>query len=274
MGAGDIIPRVLAQFPVKPVVSAEAMLENMKSALGRGLPEIEMCCENGHTLSVVAGGPSLADTYKELSGYIAAINGSLGFLLDKGIVPNACGVFDPGQHMADVVQPDRRVRYFVASICAPRLFDKLIKARCHVELWHPSGHDLHEAYLREMRPDSWLMIGGGHTMGLRWINLGYVFGFRTFRMHGLDSSFKDDKTHAYPDWRDNRGDAPLIVDGYKTSLAFMQQVMDFCELLRKLKQDNLGLDIELLGEGLMQSCWRRYKAAGGAMSASEAFVRA
>ena len=123
--------------PLKPSVETSTMLDNMRSALARGLPVVKMCNSHKHELCIVGGGPSLADTYKKLKGYIAAINGSLSFLLERGVIPNACGVLDANRHMAEIVEPHQDVTYYVASVCNPAVFDKL--KNCHVILWHPSG---------------------------------------------------------------------------------------------------------------------------------------
>ena len=241
-------------------VDDEAVFENMRSALGRDLPEVVPCKVHGNTLSVAGGGPSLEDTFGDLEGYIAAVNGSQAWLKDRDILPDACGVLDPGDHMADIIDADRRVRYFVSSTCHPTVFDKLEKAGCQVNLWHPSGHPGAEKICREFHPDDWLMIGGGTTMGMRWINLGYILGFRRFHLHGMDSSFRAGKTHAYPDRRDTDDKLTMTFDGYKTRLNFMAQVADFFKLLERfLDQDTHPIAIEVFGDGLLQSRWRKFR---------------
>ncbi len=212
-------------------------------------------------MSVAAGGPSLEDTYGSLSGYVAAVNGSCRWLLERGIVPNACGVLDPGEHIADIIEADKRVTYFVASICHPSVFDKL--KRCHVVLWHPSGSPECEILLESLFPDSWFMIGGGCTMGLRWLNLGFVCGFRSFAFHGLDSSFRGVATHAYPD----RADAKehITVSGRRTRLNFVNQVQDFfASLDTHARISAEQVNVEVYGEGLLQDELKsRLRECGG-----------
>lgn len=259
------------------------MVKNMRSALSSGLREVPACVPHGESLAVAAGGPSLADTYHDLEsqGHVAAVNGSLGFLLDRGIVPTFCGVLDASPHMADVVAADPRVRYLVASNCDPALFDKLIGAGCKVWLWHPTpasiGTDGGEKLLREMRPDTWKMVAGGCTMGLRWVSLGYLMGYRDFHLHGLDSSFRDDKTHAYDDRRSNKewiDASSLEINGFRTSLNFMQQVTDCSMMLARFQMPDIEpTKIEIYGDGLLQSCWRHWKENGDRMSPQEAFVQ-
>ena len=235
----------------------ELTLSNMRSALERGLPEVRSCRRHAHTLSVAAGGPSLADTVGELDGYIGAVNGSQKWLKNRDILPDACGIADPYERMADIIDADKRVRYFVSSTCHPAVFDKL--KDCHVQLWHSSGAEGAQEICQGKNPGNWFMIGGGCTMGLRWINLGYMLGFRRFHLHGMDSSFRD-TTHAYPDRRDGDSDPILIVDGFKTRANFLGQVADFRMLLeRYLQPDIEPVAIEVFGEGLLQTRWREYR---------------
>lgn len=250
---------------LKPTVPASVMVENIRSALGRGLPEVKFCRPHDLDISIVGGGPSLADTWRDLNGYIAAINGSMAYLLDKGITPNACGLLDPNHHIVDMVPAHKDVTYFVASVCDPDLFDKL--RDCHVVLWHPTAIPFSEDILGGR-----LQVGGGCTMGLRWINLAYVCGFRSFHLHGMDSSFRDGKTHAYPDYRDD--DEHLTVNGYLTRLNFLEQITDFAGMLARLSMPDVDpINIEVHGDGLLQNGWRYYQKVKGTMSPQEAFQR-
>ena len=158
--AGEV-PR----FYLSPAVPPDRMLANMRSAIGRGLPQIARCKPHGLTLSIAGGGPSLADTFREMEGYIAAINGSLAFLLSHEIKENAsyaCGIMDAGAHIADMIVADPRVRYYVASICDRSVFDKL--AGCDVRLWHVTPESTRDAdgvkaILDEGYPNHWHAIG-------------------------------------------------------------------------------------------------------------------
>lgn len=268
--AGESFPRRIMHGPARPTVPAGVMIENTRSALGRGLPEVKWCKPHGHVLSVAGGGPSLDETHKNLTGYVAAINGSLSFLMEKGIVPNACGVLDANPHIAEMLVPHQDVTYFVASVCDPSVFDRLMS--CHVVLWHPSSRALLTEPVLDEHGHDWLQIGGGSTMGLRWLNLGYVCGFRKFHLHGLDSSFRSGKTHAYPDRRDES--EHLTVCGYETRLNFLHQVTEFAALLALFQQPDVEpVDIEVFGDGLLQANWRAYQEVRGRMSPQEAFQR-
>lgn len=253
--AGVLTSRLTSSFPVSPTVEPGEVLENVRSALSRNLPTAQHCRAHGHTLCVAGGGPSLEDTWNQLDGYVVAVNGSHNWLLERDILPHACGLLDPGEHIADLIDPRDGVRYFVASTCHPAVFRKL--EGYHVQLWHPSGTPGIEDILTEHYGQDWRAVGGGTTMGTRWINLGYFSGFRNFVLHGLDSSFSNGATHAYPDWRD--GKEALKVDGFETSLNFLVQVQDFFATIERFKQNDIEPTyFEVKGEGLLQTKWREY----------------
>ncbi len=240
-GAG--LSRLLVN--ARPVVSDEQMLENVKSALSRNLPPVGACKAHNRVMSIAAGGPSLEDTLSSLVGDIVTANAGLSYLLDRDIYPWACGLLDARPHIADLIEPRRDVFFFVSSTCHPSVFDKL--EGCPVGIWHPSGMP----GIEEVLPRGTDMIGGGTTMGLRWFNIGYYMGFRRFDGHGLDSSFRGTNTHAYPDRRDGRI-PDLIVDGFATSVNFLQQVKDFGELVEMFAKLDDPPTINLRGDGLLQ----------------------
>lgn len=235
---------ILTQFPTSPCVDDGQMLENVRSALGRDLPRIKGCKPHTRVMSIAGGGPSLGDTWRDLSGVIVTANASLGFLLSKGVKPWACGLLDPRPHIADLIEPRDDVFFFVASCCHPRVFDKIGDRAI---IWHPSGMPGLETEL----PTGTDMIGGGSTMGLRWLNLGYFMGFRSFDAHGLDSSFKGESTHAYPDHTD--GERVLYHRGFATRLNFLQQVDDWFSTKAMFASLPDPPEIRLHGEGLLQT---------------------
>jgi hypothetical protein len=246
-GAG-VFSRVLQSAPVSTCIPDEQYAENIRSAMGRGLPEIGPKHPHEHVMSIAAGGPSLADTWQELHGVTCAVNGSLSFLLEKDVTPWGCGIMDPRPHMAEIIERHPDVFYFVASTCHPALFDKL--HGLNVGLWHPLGM----GGIEEIAKGAAHFIGGGTTMGLRWFNIGYFLGFREFHAHGLDSSFRDSGTHAYPDHTDGAGHQEMF--GYRTRQNFVQQISDWVEM----KAMFAGLEdqprIKLYGDGLLQHCDR------------------
>ena len=249
-----------------PEIGANHMIANMRVNLARGLPELRRMKAHGETISIASGGPSLKDTWRQIAGHCAAVNGSLSFLLDQGIVPHFCAVMDSHPRLTDIVIADPRVNYLIASNCDPALFDKLIDAGCKVWIWHATPDSLGSSegvkMLLERGPDP-LMIGGGCTIGLRWMSLAYVLGYRSMVLHGLDSSFAGQSTHAYTDRRSV--DSAVEINGYRTSPNFLAQVQSFGQILDRYSRDDLdNVTIDVMGHGLLQTCYSGWAGNGSA----------
>jgi uncharacterized Rossmann fold enzyme len=248
-------------FVLVPTHTPEQLLENVRSSLARGLEEVTQCEAHEEVMSIAGGGPSLADTWKELQGngsYVAAVNGSLAYLLDKNVIPELCGVCDPSEHMKDIVEAVDGVTYFIASHVHPSVFDKLIEQRCRVFLWHCHPVEGLDALLDGHYQEGWTQISGGCTMGLRWINLGYHIGFRDFHLHGMDSSFRDKSSHAYADHQDQKN--WITFDGFPTRINFIGQVADFERLLEEIKKPDIEpIALTVHGDGLLQTRYRQRK---------------
>lgn len=257
VGAGDYEPTPF-NFALVPAHKPDQLLANVRYAMTLGLPEVKQCAAHDQILSIAGGGPSLADTYKDLTGFVAACNGSLSYLIEKGIMPQMCGVCDPSEHMVDIVEAVPGVAYFLASCVNPKVFDKLIGAGCTVYLWHLHPIDGLDELLNEYYPDGWVQIPGGCTMGLRWLTLGYHLGFRNVHVHGVDSSFRE-TSHAYPDAQDEK--EWITFDGFKTRIPFLGQINDFIGLMEDgRKPDVEPIEITMFGEGLLQKRYRKWLA--------------
>ena len=200
-------------------------------------------------MSVAGGGPSLKDTVHDLKGVIVTANAGLGYLLEQSITPWACGLLDARPHIADLIEPHPDVFYFVASVCHPSVFDKLKNSK--VVLWHPSG----APGISETLPRGTAMIAGGTTMGMRWLNLGHYMGFRNFEMHGLDSSYRGAKTHAYPDSRDGKV-GTIEINGYVTDNNFLTQCLDWFHMAELLHMEADRPMVNFHGDGLLQAMVR------------------
>lgn len=248
-GGAGAAARVLTMVPPKIATADETMLEHVRSALGRNLPLPQLCRPHGRTLSVAGGGPSLGDTWRSLDGVIVTANAGLGFLLSKGITPWACGLLDARPHIADLIEPHPDVFYFVASTCHPSVFDKLKNSK--VVLWHASG----APGISQALPAGTPMIGGGTTMGIRWLNLGYYMGFRRFEMHGLDSSYRGAQTHAYADSRDGTA-GTIEINGYLTDNNFLTQCVDWFQMQELFQLEADKPQVNFHGDGLLQSMVR------------------
>ncbi len=208
--------------------------------------EVEFCPAHDRTLCVIGGGPSAAYTLSARTGDIVTVNAGHDWLINQGIVPWACGFLDPHERIADMFTPCNDVFYYVANVVHVNVLWKLQGFK--VIFWYP-------------KPTAGkLQIGGGSSMGLRWINLGYVLGYRKFHLHGLDSSFDNISTHAYPDQRDTSSKTDIWIDGYRTRPNFLAQCIDFFNLVNLMNQSDIEpVEFYIHGHGLLQYRWNSGK---------------
>ncbi len=205
--------------------------------------EVDLTPGHDRTLCIIGGGPSAADTLSDRTGDVVTINAGHDWLINQGIIPWACGFLDQHERIADQFTPHKDVFYYVANVVHVNVLWKLQGFKAI--FWYPTP-----------KPGK-LQVGGGSTMGLRWLTLGYVLGYRKFHLHGLDSSFDMISTHAYPDRRDTDSKPDIWVDRYRTRPNFLAQCIDFFDLMNRWGwADVEPVEIHMHGEGLLQHRWR------------------
>jgi hypothetical protein len=240
-------------FPIsRAAASPETIRANVLACLERGLPELVLCKPHKLTMYVAAGGPSLKDTWNDLRLYTAAVNHAHDWLIERGVIPHACGLIDPSEVLAAQIKPHRNVTYFVASMCHPAVFDKLKEHK--VVVWHASSPG---ADILSLLPESAFLIAGGSSMALRWRNLGYALGFRRFEFHGVDSSFETDH-HVYSHEQDD--DLDIVQwGGFKSHPALICQASEFFRVHETFQRPGVDqTSVEVRGSGLLPTLWRKY----------------
>jgi len=176
-----------------------------------------------------------------------------------GIVPWACFLLDPRDHVADWLNPpDCRVVWLVASMCHPSTWAHIARPGFQVLGYHAGVGAGETQTVLEYFGDS-PIVHGGTTSSFRGLSLLYNLGFRDFKTIGLDSSYptKPEKPHG-------RSQKPVqqVVIGkgdlartFWTDPELIAQSQD-AEILTKLHP---SLKIEYLGDGLLQHAQRVYQ---------------
>lgn len=235
--------------------SLEKMVSNMTINCKRELPWLAPIPKNSKTLCIVGGAPSLKDNLVELrkrmrlGNHVLTTNGSLKFLHSRTLVPDFHAQFDARPESAQFVGPD--VKYFIGSMSDPSVFD-VLKDR-QVTVWH-GGFDLDEQ-LKILEPYNHkpiVVVGGGSTIGIRALTLGYHMGYRKFVMFGVDSCFHSEKHHAYEQkLNDKDAYVNIIHDGktYQCAPWMYRQALEFQENFIELTK--LGCSIKVIGKGLI-----------------------
>lgn len=225
----------MQQIPIGPLngpvaVPAEQRCNNAVVSLSLGLPRFAGLLEAGRgkkcAAALVSGGPSLASQLDLVRTFdiIIACGSAHDYLIEHGIIPTHCAIFDPGPHHAAVYRrPHPDVRYLISSTCDPAVFKKF--ERFAVFLWHPFDDLPETLYGGEPR------IGGGSSVSLRAIALAHCMGYREQHLFGFDCSF-DDAEHAYPYNQDRPPPIEVNLEGrqFRTTPALLQQAQEFIRM--------------------------------------------
>ena len=210
---------------------------------------------NGDLL-IVAGGPSLRDQLDNIRARIFmgqvvwAMNGAHDFLLDNNIIPDAMVMMDGKPECTRYVKkPHVDVEYLIASRCDPDVFKAL--EGFGITLWHAYDEGIEKA-LQEFDRE-WFAVGGGSTVSLHALQLGFCMGFRTFHVFGMDSSYTDAE-HAYEDMPSPEQSPERLnvrVNGRSFDCApwMLKQVDNFKTVSRVLMER--GCSIRIHGDGLL-----------------------
>ena len=251
------------------------LIERTREVMKRNLPDIsEYANYSKGTLLICGGAPSLADelkTIRKLSkkAKILSCNKTHDYLLARKIKSDYSCLLDPKEWVADYVQkPHKKCKYLVAGQCHPTVFDNLRSS--NVILWHAGvdyyGEEFPTKILSLEYPQrNWQTIAGGTTVGLRSVLVGYLLGYRDFRLFGFDSSLRKDKAHAYskPKPFDAREgeimlQSKLGTETFKTNSHMARQCIDFEHMIEKIagfiKAKKFDpINIKVYGTGLLPS---------------------
>jgi hypothetical protein len=209
---------VKVPYGLVAAVSKDARHEQMAEALKHGFPRIQAGeIEDGRSISIACYGPSLADTWRNITGPIISVSGALHYLAERGVVPEYHVDMDPRPHkVRHITPPVDGVHYIMASVCPPKTWD-LLKGH-KVTLAHvyssPGTHD----WIAKNDPGQ-LMIRTGSTAGMAAMHIAGLLGYRHFEIHGMDGCIRDGKRHAGPHYGHPQGGITWDAGGhtYQTS---------------------------------------------------------
>ena len=213
---------------------------------------------NEERICIVGGAPSLEDSFPQLKArhqngaQVWSMNGTYDWLVERGIVPDGHVMLDARPENVRFVQhPRKETQYYIASQCDPCVFDALEGHR--VDLVHVNTEGVYE-YLESEKSRPVHLLGGFTTAGMLALVLAKLKGYRHIYLFGMDSSYAEDKHHAYKQ-ESNDGEnvitATIHEKKYKAAPWMCQQVRDFQDLARKFAQEDVV--IEVCGPGLLHA---------------------
>jgi hypothetical protein len=189
--------RYIRNFPVKSAVAQEIRCEQVRWSIRQPFGRLEVQPPHGRPMILCAYGPSLQDYWQHavsMPGDLFTCSGAHDFLISKGFAPKGHAECDSRPHKAQFVsRPHQDTLYYLASCCHRDTFAQIPPEQ--VRLWHVHGNG-YDHIIHEVEPHAFT-VAGGSTIGLRALSIGWVLGYRTFHVFGMDCSFTaDDQRHA------------------------------------------------------------------------------
>lgn len=264
-------------------VDNATLLAQISQNIRRGLPQLQPHPVNENTALLVCGGPSLAQTERDLveevwrGRKIVTVNGAYKWCVERNLKPSAAIMLDARKFNARFFETSvPGCKYLLASQCHPDAFD-LLRDR-EVLIWHAigSGSDdelkLLDEYYFQKNMDDWppervrphrhhYPVTIGTTVGIRAISLLRMLGFQRIDIFGLDSCWSGDRHHGYAQSEnddDQHINIVLRADAH-TECTFVcspwhvKQAEDFKALLKE-RGDSFYLSVR--GDGLIATMMR------------------
>lgn len=158
---------------------------------------------------IVGGSPSIADHLEKIRAFAAdpdntifAVNWSHTWLINNGIIPDACVFFEIDAEPEETLKAlHPEVTYYICSHCHPKSFDEVKKFKA--VLWHSPPNSEGEKVVGDELFKGSNLVGGGIGTFTRTLTIALHLGYRNIELFGVDSSFPDDSKSTH-------------VDGYET----------------------------------------------------------
>jgi hypothetical protein len=233
------------QYPMRSAVTLEAELRQIAVCMSHGFDRLKLLPLREDVLSVVGFGPSLHETWDQVTHPCITVSGAHDFLIERGFIPDFHAECDGRDHkIKHLGRPHKDVTYVMATICNPQMWEQLNGHK--VEIWH-NANGPHVVEWIAKNDDGGLLIAGGSVVGLSAIHIGGIKGWRKFKLFGFDGNFKGDTRHAGPHYGPPQKIIEKVVGGrtWKTT----PQMYNAAEELTWLVRD-APIDVEVVGDSL------------------------
>lgn len=240
-------PKVNLQVKTRNCVPDEQIQENIKFAVSQNLNMIQICKPAKERALMVSAGPSVQkylDEIRSAKGRIICVKHSHDLLIENGIIPWACILLDPRDHVQDFIEnPHPDVHYIVASMVHRTTLERLIERNAKILVYHAmvgagEGDLIKQGFF----------VGGGSCAATRGISVLHVLGFRKFTLYGFDSCYPEKPTGPREDYQR----VEVIGRKFWTDMELVAQAQDFEKLMGQ------GfVDLRVKGDGMISHIWKQ-----------------
>ncbi len=244
--------------------SQEEMNEHVSQTIQRGYQSIRpLLGKFKRSVSICGSGPSLKDSYPELTGDILACNSAIKFLLGKGYVPTYGMIWDASEVCVDFAIPHKDITYLLGARCHPKVYERL--HGCKIISWHAGGdHNIVE-FLTEQKVED-VLINGGSAAVTRALYLAHALGYTDLHIFGGDSSYEKD-THVTGESLVKEKRIVIDVGDYEGAPTFIT-TPELCGQVEEFKQIypmflSMGINITVHGHGMLSHIYSVLKQTHG-----------
>ena len=194
-----------AQPAKKPPVSDEEALENIRLSVNYEYPILGPQPTRPGSALFIAGGPTLRQFLPEIKRrreageYVFTCNRTHDYLVDNGVIPNACLLLDPREHQKDVVQKVQTDCAYLISTCAnPKVWESMKDRGARMMklmVAYGMAQDKDMEVMRAIYPsiEAKYYLPGGTMTPLRAMPLASMLGFKRLELYGFDSCFSNEE---------------------------------------------------------------------------------
>jgi len=184
-------------------VPNEEVLENIRQSIFINAPLFKNKSPQKGSCIFIAGGPTVADYLDEIKErksrgeFILTSNNTHDYLVDKGIIPDACVVMDPKEIVKKYIKkPQLTTQYYISTVVNKAVATQLVDAGCKVEkvltaygMEDEEDISLQKAVYHVTKDKLDTFLVGGTMTGLRVMPFAIQLGFSKLEYYGFDSCF-------------------------------------------------------------------------------------
>lgn len=255
-------PQVNVIVKTKNCVPDEQIRDQIAYATSKGFPVIPECRAHDQIALFCSAGPSLigqldriVEAAKRPGTRLVCVKHAHDLLLEVGIVPWACVLLDPRDHVRDFIEnPHPAVTYLTASMVHTTTIDRLLAKQARVWLYHA-----HVGAGEEKILTGGFMVGGGSSASMRGISVLHTLGFRKVLCFGYDSCYwkKPDMSVLAENGQPKHMKVSVAGRDFWTDGELLAQAQDFERLVKQATV----IDLEVHGYGMIPHIYRHLQGA-------------
>ena len=254
----DARPGETLKFQVTANTSDEDIARNIQANAALELPWLKTQPAHEASAVIIGGGPSAADHIDEIrmmqqgGAHVFAVNGASLWARKHKVTPNFQFIADAQEVTATLVDPEA-LEHIFASQVHPKTMASVAKPTvCHLG----SANLMDHLPAEKLQEGGFAILGGGVSAGSLVPSLIYAMGYRDLHLFGLDSSYRNGKSHAYD--QPMNGTIPCIefeLEGetFVASLPMKLQAEKLLGIVDQLKAG--GCTLTVYGNGLFQALY-------------------